>query len=110
MRGYAGIVAPLNDLLKKDVFLWTEEATSSFIVLKGARTHTPMLAFPYFEQLFIIETDACNSGNRAVLQGYDQHISIVIEGRHIEPYQGDRREFRLVTWDGVGTGGNHERR
>ncbi|WVZ20505.1 hypothetical protein V8G54_007827 [Vigna mungo] len=38
VKHYASIAAPLTDLLKKDAFRWTEQATTAFEKLKWAMT------------------------------------------------------------------------
>lgn len=67
IRGYAGIAAPLTDILKKDNFGWNEAAIGAFQALKSALTQTPILALPNFQKLFIVETDASGTGLGAVL-------------------------------------------
>lgn len=67
VRNFAHIASPLTALLKKDAFSWTTEAESSFQALKGALTHTPVLALPNFELPFVIDTDASGIGIGAVL-------------------------------------------
>lgn len=67
IRGYSSIARPLSQLLKKDGFSWSPEAEESFSNLKTALFSTPVLALPDFNQPFIVETDASNSGIGAVL-------------------------------------------
>ena len=54
--GYATIVAPLTDLLRKDSFKWTSTANSAFETLKQAMVATPVMHLPDFTQEFVIET------------------------------------------------------
>ena len=67
IQGYATIVAPLTQLLKKDNFLWNPLAADAFNKLKIALTNAPVLALPNFSQQFVLETDASGIGIGAVL-------------------------------------------
>ncbi|KAJ4813235.1 polyprotein [Rhynchospora pubera] len=67
IKNYGIISRPLTELLKKDGFLWNQQAQQSFKQLKLAMTQALVLALPDFSQPFTIETDACNVGIGAVL-------------------------------------------
>lgn len=64
-----GIMAkPFTDLLRKDqLFVWTENHTVAFQLLKEALWSAPILALPKFSQPFHIDTDASGSGIGIVL-------------------------------------------
>lgn len=67
IQGYASIALPLTDLLKKDSFLWNDQAAAAFHNLKRALTVAPVLSLPDFSKPFILETDASEYGIGAVL-------------------------------------------
>lgn len=64
---YAQIAAPLTDLLLKEGFAWTSESQQAFGKLKVTLTSAPVLVYPNFNETFVVETDACNVGIRAIL-------------------------------------------
>ncbi|GJT91569.1 reverse transcriptase [Tanacetum coccineum] len=67
IKGFASLSRPLTQLLKKNVFKWSLEAQDSFKDLKRAMIEAPVLGLPYFNEPFIIETDASGVGLGAVL-------------------------------------------
>ncbi|CAM8883170.1 unnamed protein product [Rhodiola kirilowii] len=64
---YASLIASLTQLLRKDAFVWTEEATIAFRSLQHALTSTPVLTLPDFSKQFTVSTDASGHGVGAVL-------------------------------------------
>jgi Reverse transcriptase (RNA-dependent DNA polymerase)/RNase H-like domain found in reverse transcriptase/Retroviral aspartyl protease len=71
IKNYGIISKPLTNLLKKNAFHWSDEATTAFETLKVAMTRAPVLAILNFTQPFILETDASDKGLGAVLmQGH----------------------------------------
>ena len=69
IKGFSEVAAPLTHLTRKDVvFKWTDDAQNSFDKLKTALCTAPVLAYPQPEGKFILDKDASNIGNGAVLQ------------------------------------------
>ncbi|XP_068657983.1 uncharacterized mitochondrial protein AtMg00860-like [Aristolochia californica] len=58
IRGYGQIAVPLNNLLRKNAFSWSEPADHSFQQLKAALSSAPVLQLPDFDELFVVECDA----------------------------------------------------
>ncbi|GJY27218.1 ty3-gypsy retrotransposon protein [Tanacetum coccineum] len=64
---YALLAAPLTQLLRKDAFVWSDSATTTFNKLKHALTQTPVLTLSDFSKAFIIQTDASGYWIGAIL-------------------------------------------
>jgi hypothetical protein len=67
IRNYGIIASPLTQLLKKEAFVWSPEATTSFTTLKQVLTTAPVLQLPNFDKPFIVNCDASSTGFGAVL-------------------------------------------
>ncbi|KAK3090501.1 hypothetical protein FSP39_012342 [Pinctada imbricata] len=77
---FADIAKPLHKLTEKhQTFTWTEDCQVAFDKLKRALTSSPILSYPQQNGLFILDTDASNTGMGAVLsqvqEGTDKVIS-----------------------------------
>ena len=68
---------PLITLLKKDGFVWTDQATHVFQARKRAMTTTPVLDLSGFSNTFVLEYDAFGVGNRAVLMQKGRPIAFI---------------------------------
>ncbi|KAK4386079.1 Retrovirus-related Pol polyprotein from transposon.6 [Sesamum angolense] len=76
-QGYGIMSKPLTELLKKDNFRWTQEASDAFECLKQAMISALILVLLDFTQHFIIEADACDKGIRAVLMQKQRPIAFL---------------------------------
>ena len=69
VKNFSKITTPLNKLLKKNVrYVWTKEQQQAFENLKNHLTTPPILAYPNFNKLFILYTDASTFALGAILQ------------------------------------------
>jgi hypothetical protein len=99
IKGFGTIAAPLTALLKKDGFLWTDQAATAFEALKVALTTAPVLRLPDFTAPFIVECDASGSGFGAVMhqgEGPIAYFSKPIAPRHVSLAAYERELIGLV--------------
>jgi len=86
-------VAPLTDLLKKDVFHWFTKSQQAFNSLKTTLTHAPMLALLNFAKPFIPVT-LLNDGDKGpILQP-----SIILDRRKFKKKNGGWLSKVLIKW------------
>jgi hypothetical protein len=62
IKDFGVIVAPLTRLLRRDAFVWDDEATMAFQVLKEALTMGPVLQMSDFNKLFMVDCDGSGTG------------------------------------------------
>jgi hypothetical protein len=62
-------------MLKKHSFIWTEEQTTAFNLLKHSLTTALVMALPNFSLPFTLETNACGTGIGAVLMQQGKPIA-----------------------------------
>lgn len=100
VKDYGTISAPLTQLLKKDSFHWTDEATMAFSRLKSALTSTPVLALPDFTSTFCIESDASGLGIGVVLMQAGRPIayfSKALSGKNLSLCIHDKEMLAIVS-------------
>lgn len=67
IQDYDVVARPLTQLLKREAFLWTQDADVGFFALKNALTTGPTLQLPDFGKAIVINCDAFGSDFGAVL-------------------------------------------
>ena len=68
VQNFATIAKPLHRLTEKTThFMWTSDCQTAFDELKDHLTSAPVLSFPNFDNNFILDTDASNTGIGGVL-------------------------------------------
>lgn len=73
---YGTLVALLTRLLRKDAFIWTEEATKAFEYMRQAMVTLPVLALLDFSLPFMVETDASSYGVEAILSQKNRPVAL----------------------------------
>jgi hypothetical protein len=93
VRHYGAIAKPLTTLLQgKKIWEWTKEAQQAFDKFKQAMIQTPVLALPYFELPFVVETDACENGIGVVLMQQNRPVAFLskalgVKNSHLSIYE-----------------------
>ena len=74
------IAKPLYQLTEHNKpFKWTDQCQDSFVILCRGLVSAPILAFPNFSQMFMLDTDASNQGIRGGLsQEHDNGLEHVV--------------------------------
>ncbi|CAF1253603.1 unnamed protein product [Rotaria sordida] len=109
IQNYARIAEPLIKQLRFTVtgnhhLRWSNECTEAFNTLKKKLTTAPIMNTPNFEQLFILEVDACEYGLGAILtQEYDgKKYVIAYASRTLSAlerrYGATEREALAIVW------------
>jgi transposase InsO family protein len=66
IEDYSAVMTPISDLLKGDrtnvAIIWTEEADKALREIKERLISAPVLSPPDFDQPFVVQTDASDSG------------------------------------------------
>ena len=119
VKDFSKIAKPLHNITKDNnkkkkksttkpfLELWTEECDSAFKELKLRLTSSPILGYPDFTRLFILETDASFDGLGAVLSQDQEHGHVVIAyasrtlrptERNMENYSSMKLELLALKW------------
>ena len=105
IEGYSCIVSPLVQLTKKgEPFAWSILCSQAFEKVKGLLVKAPILAYPDFDNEFVLTTDASNIGLGAVLSQKVKGKEVVISyaSRTLSKAEGNysttERECLAVVW------------
>ncbi len=106
IHGYAKTAEPLHTLTQKnETFLWTPSCQAAFQILIQKLVETPVLAYPNFQEPFVLETDASIKGSGAVLsqrQGDGRMHPVAYASRALSPseknYSISELETLAVVW------------
>jgi hypothetical protein len=94
--GYANIIRPLNDLLKKDTpFEWKPEHTEAMDQLAYAVSINPVLRRPDYEKPFFLEVDASQYATGAVLCQKDEQNRMRIVGSVSRSFNPAERNYDI---------------
>ena len=74
----ASLTAKTHKDMAKEPFIWTEKDQNAFEQLRNALITSPILAYPDFNEEFLLFTDACDYGIGAVLSQVQQGKEVVI--------------------------------
>ena len=77
VKGYGTISKPLTELLKNGGFNWGQKAETAFKKLKRAMSEVLVLGLPDFDQPFVVEIDACDSGIGAILSQKERPLAFL---------------------------------
>ena len=68
MKDFSTLVAPLTEVIKKNVgFKWGDEQERAFQLVKQRLTNASLLSLPNFAKMFEIECDTSGIGIGAIL-------------------------------------------
>ena len=102
ISGFARIAFPLHALMEKSKpWFWSKQCDEAFILLKDKLLSPPILSFPQFDKMFILDMDASQEGLGAVLSQEGERV-IAYASRVLtkaeRQYCATRREMLGVVW------------
>ena len=100
---FSSVAAPLHALTRKNTqFVWTPTCQQAFDHLKQLMTDAPVLAYPDFEQPFLLETDASGTGLGAVLAQRQEEGSVRPVAYASRTLQNHEKNYGVTELEGLG--------
>ena len=102
VKDFASLAQPLFRLMERGrEFKWTQECSEAFAILKLRLTSAPILAFPDFKAVIVLDTDASESGIGAVLSQVDKDGVVAYASRVLNKAE---RKYSAMRKKAVGCG------
>jgi hypothetical protein len=100
ITNFLHLAHPLNELLKRDKFEWTEEWTQAVNALIKAVTSDPVLLCPNYKKPFVLKVDASQYATGAILyqQDSDEHWQPM--GYYLKSFNEAERGSVAMAWAG----------
>src|SRR6266498_4711121 len=111
IKGFSGITKPMYELTQMEngkyvPFVWNEKRQKAFDEIKKRMMMAPIVAYPDFEKLFILYTDASGKSIGAVLHQKDDQGKeriIACASRALNQYEKNypitEKECLAIVWD-----------
>ncbi len=98
IKGYAGIVQQISDIVRKHKFHWGAEQNVAFEELKKSLTSAPVLAHPSEDDTYVVSTDASKFAVGATLEQNGRPIAYMSHRLSDAEYKWDTGDQELLAF------------